>query len=172
MISYDQKTFEQVYKSNYRQMYRFAYSILEDAEDARDTVSQVFAQLWHSQPPLTSAIVTSYLMAAVRNHSLNTLRTRRQNATMVQELQTQQMEHEQTERNEFMEELAAAIETGLTPQARRVLDLHYDQEMTYAETAHALGISPSAVNKHITHSLYKLRTILKSKPLKNKKSRT
>ena len=163
MISYDRKTFEQVYKSNYRQMYRFAYSLLEDAEDARDAVSQVFTQMWHHQPQLTSATVTGYLMTAVRNHSLNILRTRRRNADIAQELKVQQTEHEQPEHRELMDELAAAIDAYLTPQDKRILSLHYDQEMTYAETAHALGISSSSVNKHITHSLSKLRTILRLK---------
>ena len=35
------------------------------------------------------------------------------------------------------------------------------EDMTYEETAKALGISSSAVNKHITRSLGKIRSILK-----------
>ena len=49
---------------------------------------------------------------------------------------------------------------NLTEQDRRVLRLHYDKEMTYAETATELGISSSAVNKHITRSLEKIRKTL------------
>ena len=47
-MNYDKTTFEQLYKNNYRQMYRFAFSILEEAEDARDAVNQVFTQMWHT----------------------------------------------------------------------------------------------------------------------------
>lgn len=161
MITYDKKTFEQLYYSNYRQLYRFAYSFLEEEEDARDAVSQVFTQLWHRQPPLEEDCITGYLMAAVRNHSLNVLRTPRQNAAIEAELRTEQVEHQQAEHQELMDELARVIDEHLTEQDKRILALHYDEEKTYAETAQTLGISPSAVNKHITNSLSKIRFILK-----------
>ena len=162
MVSYDKKTFEQLYKSNYKQMYRFAYSLLEEAEDARDAVSQVFTQLWYRQPHLEEDCITGYLMAAVRNHCLNILRTRRQNAVIEAELQTEQHTQPEQERQELMNELARVIDEHLTEQDKRILSLHYDEEKTYTETAQLLGISPSAVNKHITHSLSKIRSIFKT----------
>ena len=55
---------------------------------------------------------------------------------------------------------------NLTEQDRRVLQLHYNDNMTYEETASKLGISSSAVNKHITRSLTKIRSILKLKNAK------
>ena len=60
-----------------------------------------------------------------------------------------------------MQQLQHVIERNLTEQDRRVLQLHYDDEMTYQETATVLGISVSAVNKHITQSLAKIRQTLK-----------
>ena len=53
------------------------------------------------------------------------------------------------------------INDNLTEQDQRVLHLHYDEEMTYQETATVLGISSAAVNKHITQSLAKIRQTLK-----------
>lgn len=159
---YNKTTFEHLYKSNYRQMYRFAFSFLEEEEDARDAVSHVFTELWHRQPSLEEDTVTGYLMAAVRNHCLNTLRTRRQNAAIESELKAEQHTQQEHERQELMDELARVIDEHLTEQDKRILALHYDQEMTYSETAQALGISSSAVNKHISHSLSKIRSIFKT----------
>jgi len=159
---YDKPTFELLYKSNYRQMYRFAFSLLEEAEDARDAVSQVFMQMWHSQPQLNETAVTGYLMASVRNHCLNTLRTRRLHAAVEEELKTEQQLSESRQRQELMDELARVIEENLTEQDKRILALHFDEELTYAETAKVLGISSSAVNKHITRSLSKVRSIFKT----------
>ena len=62
-----------------------------------------------------------------------------------------------------MRELQRAIREQLTEQDHRVLTLHYEQDMTYDETARELGISASAVNKHISGALRKLRQALKSK---------
>lgn len=159
---YDKPTFEHLYKSNYRQMYRFAFSLLEEAEDARDAVSHVFTQMWHTQPQLQEDAITGYLMAAVRNHSLNILRTRRQNATLEATLEAEQTTQQAQERQELMDELARVIDEHLTEQDKRILALHYDEEMTYAETARVLGISSASVNKHISHSLSKIRSILKT----------
>lgn len=161
-MSYNKKQFEHIYKCNYRQMYRFAFSFLKETEDARDAVSHVFTEMWHRQPPLDEGCITGYLMAAVRNHCLNILRTRRQNDTIETELKAMQDAHQEQERQELMNELARIIDENLTEQDKRILALHYDEEMTYSETAKALGISPSAVNKHISHSLTKIRSILKT----------
>jgi RNA polymerase sigma factor (sigma-70 family) len=80
---------------------------------------------------------------------------------MEQELQHQQTASEQEEREMLMQQLRQVIEANLTEQDRRVLQLHYDDEMTYEETATVLGISASAVNKHVTRSLAKIRQTLK-----------
>ena len=82
-------------------------------------------------------------------------------SAMEQEVAMQKAQQENEEREELMEELQRVINDNLTEQDRRVLSLHYDEEMTYEETAKALGISSSAVNKHITRSLGKIRSILK-----------
>ncbi|MBQ9362061.1 MAG: sigma-70 family RNA polymerase sigma factor [Bacteroidaceae bacterium] len=162
MIHYDKKTFEQIYKSNYRQMYRFAYSLLEEEEDARDAVSQAFTQLWHNQPQMKADALTGYLLVAVRNLCLNTLRKRRLQTELEKELKTEQLVSQEQERQELMDELARVIKENLSEKDRQILSLHYDEELTYAETAKVLDISPSAVNKHITQSLAKIRSIFKT----------
>lgn len=161
-MDYNKQGFERIYKDNYRQMYRFAFSILEDAEEARDAVSQVFTQMWNKKPTIANASVTGYLLAATRNQCLNILRQRRLRQQMELEVAMQKAQQENEEREELMEELQRVINDNLTEQDRRVLSLHYDEEMTYEETAKTLGISSSAVNKHITRSLCKIRSILKN----------
>jgi RNA polymerase sigma factor (sigma-70 family) len=80
---------------------------------------------------------------------------------MEEELQKDITVRECEEHEELLQHLRQVINNNLTEQDRRVLSLHYDEEMTYAETATVLGISSSAVNKHITRSLAKIRKTLK-----------
>ena len=80
---------------------------------------------------------------------------------MEEELQQDIAAGESEEREELLRQLHQVIDNNLTEQDRRVLSLHYDEELTYAETATVLGISASAVNKHITRSLAKIRETLK-----------
>ena len=102
-------------------------------------------------------------MAATRNQCLHILRQRQLRREMEEQLQRDEAERQDEEREELMRKLQRIIDDNLTEQDKRVLQLHYDEEMTYAETATVLGISTAAVNKHITRSLAKIRETLKAK---------
>lgn len=160
-MEYNKQQFERLYKDHYRQMYRLSYSVLEDPEEARDAVAQVFMQIWRSKPQIIDESVTGYLLVATRNQSLHMLKQRKLRMEMERELKEQREEIESNEHSELMDELKRVIEKNLTEQDKRVLSLHYDEDMTYGETAQVLGISMAAVNKHITNSLAKIRQNLK-----------
>lgn len=160
-MDYSRLEFEKLFKENYKMMYRMAYSVLENEENAKDVVNQVFAEMWHKKPQMKDGTQKGYLLAATRNQSLHALQKLKRQQELEHELKLNGDVHENPEHQELMSELHRIIEENLTEQDRRILSLHYDEDMTYAETAKVLGISASAVNKHITHSLSKIRNILK-----------
>lgn len=160
-MDYSIKSFERLFKDSYPHMYRMAFSMVEDADDAKDAVHQVFAQIWKGKPKVSADSVRGYLLAATRNQCLHILRQRQLRQQMEEELQRAIEMNSDEEHEELMRELRLVIDNNLTEQDRRVLSLHYDEGMTYQETATVLGISASAVNKHITRSLGKIRKILK-----------
>ena len=96
-----------------------------------------------------------------RNQCLHIQRSRQLQRQLEEELQRDTAASEHEEREDLLQQLQQVIDDNLTEQDRRVLSLHYDDEMTYEETATVLGISTSAVNKHITRSLAKIRQTLK-----------
>ena len=49
------------------------------------------------------------------------------------------------------------INKELTPQTRRVFQMHYGQRMKYREIAEQVGISESAVYKHLSQAIIKLK---------------
>ena len=160
-MNYSKQEFERLFKDSYPHMYRMAFSMVENADDAKDAVHQVFAQIWRNKPRIANDRIRSYLLAATRNQCLHLLRSRQLQRQMEEELQQEITASENEEREELLQQLRQVIDNNLTEQDRRVLSLHYDDEMTYAETATVLGISASAVNKHITRSLAKIRQTLK-----------
>ena len=160
-MDYSKKEFERLFKDNYPHMYRMAFSMLENADDAKDAVHQVFAQVWKGNPQIANDSIRGYLLAATRNQCLHLLRSRRLQRQMEEELQRETAASESEEREDLLQQLQQVIDDNLTEQDRRVLSLHYDDEMTYEETATVLGISTPAVNKHITRSLAKIRQTLK-----------
>ena len=160
-MDYSKQRFERLFKDNYPHMYRMAFSMLEHADDAKDAVSQVFTQMWKGKPKVSEDSVRGYLLAATRNQCLHILRQRQLQRQLEEELQQNAEASENEEREELLQELQRVIDDNLTEQDRRVLQLHYDEEMTYQETATVLGISTASVNKHITRSLAKIRETLK-----------
>lgn len=161
MMDYSKQKFERLFKDNYPPMYRMAFSLVENADDAKDAVHQVFAQIWRGKPQIGEDSFRGYLLAATRNQCLHMLRSRQLQRKMEEELQRETEETLSEEREELLQQLKQVINDNLTEQDRRVLQLHYEDEMTYQETASVLGISASAVNKHITRSLAKIRQTLK-----------
>ena len=170
-MDYSKQRFERLFKDSYPQMYRMAFSMVEDADDAKDAVSQVFTQMWKGRPNVSEESLSGYLLAATRNQCLHILRQRQLQQQMEEELRQTAEERlrvgasagmsSNEEREELLRELQQVINDNLTEQDRRVLQLHYEEEMTYQETATVLGISSSAVNKHITRSLAKIRETLR-----------
>ena len=160
-MEYSKQKFEHLFKDNYPHMYRMAFSIMKNADDAKDAVHQVFAQIWRRKPQLADDSIRGYLLAATRNQCLHLLRSQHLQQQMEEELSRQQTTNEVENQEELLQKLQQIINDNLTEQDRRVLQLHYEEEMTYEETATVLGISSSAVNKHITRSLAKIRATFK-----------
>ena len=160
-MDYSKQEFERLFKDNYPHMYRMAFSMVENADDAKDAVHQVFAQVWKRKPQVADGSIRGYLLAATRNQCLHMLRSRQLQRQMEEEQQRDIAAGEIEEREELLRQLQQVIDDNLTEQDRRVLCLHYDEEMTYEETATVLGISASAVNKHITQSLARIRKTFK-----------
>ncbi len=161
-MDYSKQWFERLFKDNYPQMYRMAFSMVENADDAKDAVNQVFTQMWKGKPKVSDSQLRGYLLAATRNQCLHILRQRQLRRQMEEALQRDEVACRDEEREELLHELQQIIDDNLTEQDKRVLQLHYDEEMTYAETATVLGISTAAVNKHITRSLAKIRETFKN----------
>ena len=139
-----------------------AFSMVENADDAKDAVNQVFTQMWKGKPKVSDSQLRGYLLAATRNQCLHILRQRQLRRQMEEALQRDEVACRDEEREELLHKVQQIIDDNLTEQDKRVLQLHYDEEMTYAETATVLGISTAAVNKHITRSLAKIRETFKN----------
>jgi RNA polymerase sigma-70 factor (ECF subfamily) len=55
------------------------------------------------------------------------------------------------------------VDERLTSQTGRIIRMHYNEEQSYKDISSELGISLSAVNKHIVQGLRKLRSTFKNR---------
>ncbi len=49
-MDYSKQQFKQLFRDSYPHMYRMAYSLVENADDAKDAVHQMFVRLWSGKP--------------------------------------------------------------------------------------------------------------------------
>src|SRR5436189_6479177 len=71
----DQAAFEQVFKTHFKKLHGYAFTILKDDVEAEEVVQQVFFKLWEQSEHLSfSGSVAAYLYRAVHNESLNFLK--------------------------------------------------------------------------------------------------
>ena len=157
-----EQQFERLFHSEYGRMYRAAHILLGDEDEAKDAVQDVFARLWDGEITLREESQRTFLLTCVRNRCLNIIAQRqRQQANEKQLAMANLSDETETWLGQSDEELVAMvqqyIDQRLTPQTGRVIRMHYDDQQSYKEISGKLGISLSAVNKHIVQGLRKLR---------------
>ena len=67
----DRQLIETLFRRHYERMFLTARTLLRNPEEARDVVSDVFAELMESRQTLDMTRVESYLLVSVRNKCLN-----------------------------------------------------------------------------------------------------
>lgn len=152
---------ERLFKANYERMLQLALAILHSDELAHDIVHDVFASLLDSTKE--QGISEAYLMKAVRNKCLNHIRDcgihqRVENRYFIE---NEDYESEEWPDEETMARIYKLIQTDLTPQARRVMELRFSDGLQFSKIAHIMNISESAVYRHLSNALKTIRLILK-----------
>jgi len=157
-----ERQFERLFHSEYSRMYRAAHILLGDDNEAKDAVQDVFARLWDGNVALREESQRTFLLTCVRNRCLNIIAQRRSQRETISQLAEDSVEGEtalwQGKSDEEVTSMVQQyIDEKLTTQTGRVIRMHFDDEKSYKDISSSLGISISAVNKHIVQGLRKLR---------------
>lgn len=144
---------ERLFRQHYERMYRLARTILYDADECRDVVSDVFERLLREDTVLLPDTEEAYLLRSVRNRCLNIIahkgvRTRVEKMLVMDE-ETMISDHD----DEQLDRLRDIIDHLEPPIRQRILRLRLQQEMTYQEVAQALGVSKVTVYNHLSQAI-------------------
>ena len=148
---------ERLFKAHYVRMYRSATALLHDGNLARDIVHDVFASLLDGDRSiLTDA---GYLLRSVRNRCLNHIRDCGVHQRIVNRyfLDNEEYDSEDWPDEETIARIHSLIHNDIPPQARRVMELRFSDGMTFARIAAVMGISETAVYRHLSHALKIIR---------------
>lgn len=158
---------EALYKQHYDSLLLAARKLLGNEEEARDAVSDVFAELLASGRPLREEQAASYLLVCVRNRCLNLLEHRRVVRTSEQLYRharkrdllhlpqdiCETADHEEPPLDQVLD----YVDTQLTAKASSVVKQRYLGKKKYDEIAQDMGISRIAVFKHLSRGIHQLQ---------------
>jgi len=126
------------------------------AVEVDDLVQEVFASLYARRADTVVDDVERYIFTVAGN-ALNRKRIRDRRTGLLEDEQSWETTEEPTPERILLcrERLgsAVAVISNLPPRTRQVFVLHRFEEMTYRRIGEELGISVSAVEKHIMYAL-------------------
>jgi RNA polymerase sigma-70 factor (ECF subfamily) len=161
----DEAAFEQVFKTHYKNLHAYAFTILKDEDEAEETVQQVFFKLWERSEHLSfSGPIAAYLYRAVHNESLNFIKHQKVKAGhQLHVAYSMKNKSEQAQPKMIRKELENKFREALNElpeQCRTVFQLSRFEDMKYKEIADKLDISVKTVENHMGKALKLLRTKL------------
>jgi RNA polymerase sigma-19 factor, ECF subfamily len=163
----DAQALETLFRSFHARLCAFAFGYLQNAADAEEVVQDVFLSIWQKREEIeVRSSLRAYLFRAVRNRALNrSARARLEQRWLEEassddlELQTADPIDKTLEHAELVTRVHAAI-AALPPGCRRVLQLRWQEQLSYLEIADALGISEKGVENQLARARKALKTML------------
>ena len=162
MRSGDHGAFEELYDRYKVALYLHAKRMLQDEDETKDVIQEVFTTLWHKKDELfISSSVKSYLYSAVRNKVLNILAHQKFEVKYLNSLQQVINLGEMSLEESLMErELINIIEREvdlLPAKMREVFVMSRRDHLSHKEIADKLNISDKTVKKQIGNAIKILR---------------
>jgi len=162
----DITAFEMLFRTYYQPLCNYAYTFVQDRDEAEEIVQSTFLNVWEKRDNLSIHTgVKPYLYAMVRNASLNVLKhekIKQQHVTM--ELAVAERSVESVTRTVMASELETKIYKAmdkLPEQCRLVFKLSRFEELKYSEIAEQLNISIKTVENQMGKALKIMRDQLK-----------
>ena len=162
----DETIFEEVFRSYYPALCRYARSILNEPEAAEEAVQQTFIAVWEKRENIHFSVsLKAYLYRAVHNRCLNEIekqKVRREYAAdHLQQPETAAMPADAPQRQKELQTLIREAIDRLPEQCGKIFRLSRFEEMKYAEIAEHLGISVKTVENQMGKALRLMREELK-----------
>lgn len=162
----NESAFEMIFRSYYQPLCRYAYSFLEDKEEAEEVVQSAFITIWEKRKSMDiQTSLKSYLYRMVRNACLNVIKHEKiKQQHVTHELAVTETTYESVTQKVYATELELKISEAmktLPEQCRLVFQLSRFEELKYQEIADQLQISVKTVENHMGKALKIMREQLK-----------
>jgi RNA polymerase sigma-70 factor, ECF subfamily len=166
LIAGDITAFEMIFRTYYQPLCTYAYTFLQDKEEAEEIVQGTFLSVWEKRQTIAiHTAVKPYLYAMVRNACLNVIKHEKiKQKHAAEEIALSPISHDSVAHAVATSELELKIHQAmekLPEQCRLVFKLSRFEELKYAEIAEQLSISIKTVENHMGKALKIMREQLK-----------
>lgn len=157
-----ESAFEQLFRTYYERLCRYAYTLLKDDDEAEEMVQTVFLTLWEKHADLEITLsLKAYLYRAVHNHCLNRIKhfsVREAHRDYALYVQTDGYDSvtEAMQASELEERIERAV-SKLPEQCQVVFRMSRFEELKYQEIADQLGLSVKTIENQIGKALRIMR---------------
>lgn len=163
----DQETgaFEGLFKTHFKSLYAYAYTIVKEEMVAEEMVQNVFFKIWEKRARIDmQGTSVAYLYKAVYHESLNYLKHQKVRAAY-QSHTTYQMRNQSDSASKkvLLSELEKQLNTALDElpeQCRTIFQMSRFEELKYQEIADRLGLSIKTIENQMGKALKILRVKL------------
>jgi RNA polymerase sigma-70 factor, ECF subfamily len=156
----NESAFEMIFRTYYQPLCRYAYSFLQDKEEAEEVVQASFITVWEKRNNIAiETSLKSYLYRMVRNSCLNVIKHEKVKQLAVSEVAYESVA-QKIQAAELEIKITEAMKT-LPEQCRLVFQLSRFEELKYQEIADQLQISVKTVENHMGKALKLMREQLK-----------
>jgi RNA polymerase sigma-70 factor, ECF subfamily len=159
----DEKAFEQVFKTHFKNLQSYAVTIVGDEQMAEEMVQNVFFKIWDRSERLNiQASLAAYLYRAVYNESCNYLKHEKvkQSYFNYSKHSMSDISSEKASKKIMLAELDGKIRKALSElpeQCRTVFQLSRFEELKYQQIADKLDISIKTVEAQMGKALKLMR---------------
>lgn len=163
----DEQAFELLFRKYYIRLCCFANKFLNDPEEARDVVQQVFTKIWEGRQDIDpEESLNAYLFRITQNICINKLRRSKVESKYAEIYKLVYIDHRQI--SPFESLMSDELEKNITiavakipPRCKRVFELSRIEGLKYIEIAAVLNISIKTVETQMSKALQILRLELR-----------
>lgn len=158
----DSAAFECLYKTYARLLHNYGYRLITDKELVKDTVQDLFVQLWNNAPKLPAVTsVKAYLIVALRRELLRRITRQRQFVHQETELSEESVEEHLIEEQtgEMISEGLSKFIQKLPTRQREIIFLKYYSGLSTEEIASAMDLTSGSVYKLVYKALDSLKEL-------------
>ena len=162
LVNGDKSAFTALYNQYFNDVGLFIFKFVKSPQIAEDITQEVFIKIWEGRDKLGEIrSFKAWLFTIARNHTLNILKKISNESAGMGEVLKNYRFHDNPVENkivekEYMKEVKNILDS-LPVQTREVFRMCRDEGKTYDEVIAILGISRSAVKKHMvrSHKMFK-----------------